>query len=518
MTEIDAQSLADQAVMLGLVERAQAREAMHDAADGSLDSAVRAFQRKGLLTSWQVERLKKGNPNGFFYGGCKVLFHLAEGTFARVYRGVKPDGMTPVAIKVLRQRFASDPASIERFNKEAEAGMKLRHPNIVEILEYGSEDRQYFMIMEYVEGANLRDFLKLRVRLNAADAMPLLLGMARGLKYSLDSGVTHRDIKGTNILVSNHGVAKLVDFGLATIETDDKAVSMNSQRTVDYSALERTCGSEKGDPRSDIYFLGCVFYQVLTGQLAMKEVESADMLAKMLRRSFHAIVPLGEHRHAPDTELSKIVEKMMRMDLKSRYQNMERVVADLEAFEQKLKAGTLGADKKIAEEDDFLSNLDEIFFRNPVQAAPVQTPAAPPVVETPAPVKPVEVKPVRKNLLCVESQAEIQDVFRKTLSQMGYRVILVGNADLAAERYQESPPDAVIFDVDGQGPEAIDALNDMHEKAAEDGHDLAALVILGPRQADLRSKLPTDERLVVLSKPLKMKDIQAVVEQLVPLH
>ena len=107
----------------------------------------------------------------------------------------------------------------------------------------------------------------------------------------------------------------------------------HGQRTVDYSALERTCGSPKGDPRSDIFFLGCVFYQMLTGQLAMSEVESKDPLAKMLKRSFGAIKPLSEQRHAPSEGLTRIIEKMMRMDLKARYQNMDEVVRDLEAHQ-----------------------------------------------------------------------------------------------------------------------------------------------------------------------------------------
>ena len=91
MPDLDAQSLADHAVMLGLVSRADARQAVAESEDGSIDGVSRSFLRKGLLTSWQLERLKKDDPSGFFYGGCKVLFHLAEGTFARVYRGVKVD-------------------------------------------------------------------------------------------------------------------------------------------------------------------------------------------------------------------------------------------------------------------------------------------------------------------------------------------------------------------------------------------------------------------------------------------
>ncbi len=188
------------------------------------------------------------------------------------------------------------------------------------------------MIMEYVEGMNLRDFMKLRSRIPSEQAVPLMLGMARGLQYSLERGVTHRDIKGTNILISNSGVAKLVDFGLATMQSDETKPGVKSQRTVDYSALERTCKSPKGDPRSDIYFLGCVFYQMVTGQLPMEESESKDMLRKMLKRSFGAIKPINDHRYAPDEELGRIIEKMMKIDLKARYQNMDDVVADLERY------------------------------------------------------------------------------------------------------------------------------------------------------------------------------------------
>lgn len=509
MPEFDAETLADHAVMFGLVNRDQASQARSDAENGSSEALLRAMLRKGLLTSWQIERLQKGDPAGFFYGGCKVLFHLAEGTFARVYRGIRVVGGHPVAIKVLRQRFVADPEAVRRFHQEAEAGMKLKHPNIVQILDFGEEDKRHFMIMEYVEGSNLRELLKIRTRISPEQALPMMKGLASGLKYSFEHGVTHRDIKGTNILISNGGVAKLVDFGLATIEGDAKKAPSLNQRTVDYSALERTCGSPKGDPRSDIFFLGCVFYQMLTGQLAMPEVESKDPLAKMLKRSFGAIRPLSEQRHAPDPELTRIVEKMMKMDLKARYQSMEEVLADLEAFDDSHKAQHAEADEN-APKDPFEEN--SIFSYLDGELAHLKDE----VNETPDPVTPaeeVEAKPAAplQQILCVETQPDIQDAFRKTLSKMGYRVILLTDSERAAERFRESPPDVVIFDVDGIGPDGIDHFLDMRDKAHEDGHDLAALVLLGPKQGALREQFPTEDRLVVLVKPVKMKDVQLAI-------
>ena len=122
-----------------------------------------------------------------------------------------------------------------------------------------------------------------------------------------------------------------------------------------------------------------------------------------------------------------------------------------------------------------------------------------------------------KSLLCVEVQPEIQEAFRKSLSKLGYRVWLVSDPERAAERYRESSPNAVIFDADGLGDEALDAFLDMHEKAHDDGRDLAAVVLLGPRQHYLASKLPKDDRLIVLTKPIKMKQVQDAVSELAPL-
>ena len=505
MHEIDAQTLLEQATLIGLISRDQAKAVRADAEDGSIEAVTRTLLRKDLLTAWQVEKFKKGDLSGFHFGGCKVLFHIAEGTFARVYRGRKMIGNQSVAIKVLRQRFVSDPAAIARFNQEAESGMRLIHPNIVQTYEYGEQDKKYFMIMEFVEGSNLRDFLRIRGRLTPQEALPLMIGLANGLMFSLDKGVTHRDLKASNILISSSGQAKLVDFGLATIEGEEKKMAAaHGQRTVDYSALERTCGSPKGDKRSDIFFLGCVFYQMITGVLPMPEVETNDPLKKMLKRGINTIKPLSDQRHAPDEALSRIIEKMMKVDLKARKQTMEQVVSDL---------------------DDYLGNLagpaaDSQPRR--MMPGPGTDQATAPVVdevdEVHGPESATSSETEAKRLLCVEAQAEVQDALRKYLTRMGYRVLLVSNPELAADRYRESPTEGVIFDADGLGPEALDAFLAMNTFAQENGNNITAIVLLGPRQHYLAKRFPSHERIVILPKPLKMKQIQDAIQRLVPLH
>jgi tRNA A-37 threonylcarbamoyl transferase component Bud32/CheY-like chemotaxis protein len=522
MPEIDLELLVDQLTLIGLISRDQYREARSEAEDGSPEALFRMLMRKGWLTSWQLERLKKGDPSGFFFGTYRALFHLAEGTFARVYRGMHNETGAPAAIKVLRNRYASISEAVMRFHKEAEAGMRLRHPNIVQVIDQGQQENRHFLIMEYVEGMNLREFLRLRVRLKDREGLPLLLGLAYGLQYSHEQGVTHRDLKATNILISNTGTAKLVDFGLATIEGDDSHHHVHSQRTVDYSALERTCGSPKGDPRSDIYFLGCVFYHLLTGQVPLEDSESKDPLKKMLKRSFGVIKPISEHRHAPAEPLARIIEKMMKMELKARYQNMNDVVSDLEDYQVTIDPSAADARAFANKYEALPAEEEEGEEEAADEAAPASSASDQLLTEEHGEVfEPGqhEVKALNvHSLLCVEAQAEIQDALRKNLARMGYRVMLVADAERAAERYQEAPTDAVIFDFDGLGPEAMTAFKDINEKAQEDGKPLVALVLLGPRQGAIKDSLPVEAETIVLSKPIKLKEVQDAITKLMPVN
>jgi CheY-like chemotaxis protein len=249
---------------------------------------------------------------------------------------------------------------------------------------------------------------------------------------------------------------------------------------------------------------------MLTGQLPMEEAESKDMLRKMLKRSFGAIKPITEHRYAPDEELSRIIGKMMKIDLKARYQSMDDVLADLERYQATLNA--IGQSDSEAPVADIDTALIDAFFKDTEESKPAEEDHAEKAASPPADAKAVPAKSV----LCVEAQTEIQDALRKQVSAMGYRVMLVSDAERGAEMYRDAPVDAVLFDTDGQGRESIDAFIDIHETAHEKGRELVALVLLGPRQDSLREKLPSDDRLIVLSKPIKMKQVQDALLQLLP--
>ena len=191
----------------------------------------------------------------------------------------------------------------------------------------------------------------------------------------------------------------------------------------------------------------------------------------------------------------------MKVDLKLRYQSFEEVHKDLDTYLGHLAAPTARVRRA------------EPVTRPEVRESDLRGRPRRTSSNAPCPTR-IE---GQKTVLCVEAQDEIREAFRRTLTKMGYRVLLVSSAELAAERYREGMPDAVVFDVDGLGPDALNSFLDMHEAAHEDGRDLAAIVLLGPRQHYLAKNLPTDDRLVVLPKPIKMKQVQDAIAELVPM-
>src|SRR5262249_2717447 len=218
MANLNVANLAQQAVQLGLLTETQVEEFrdLVEQSDGNPEPLLRALERKEYLTPWQSQKLLKGEVDGYFLGGYRLLYRIASGSFGRVFRADDPHTGTVVAIKVLRRRWSEERRTIDLFEREGKVGRSLQHPNIVSILAVARDipSQQYYIVMEFVEGGNLRDFMAIRKKLEPKEALRLLEDAAAGLAYAHSLGVTHRDIKPTNILISTQGTAKLVDFGL----------------------------------------------------------------------------------------------------------------------------------------------------------------------------------------------------------------------------------------------------------------------------------------------------------------
>ena len=196
-----------------------------------------------------------------------MVERIAAGGMGEVFRAHDAVLAREVAIKILHRSLAGDPAFVDRFRREARAAAGLAHPNIVAVYDWGAVDGVYYMVMEFVRGTSVRHLLNEQGKLEPAQAAEILRQTLLALGHAHHQGFVHRDMKPENLLVTNEGVVKVADFGLARAYADGRMTQAGAVTgTVQYLAPEQIRG-EPADPRSDLYSLGIVAYELLTGEL-----------------------------------------------------------------------------------------------------------------------------------------------------------------------------------------------------------------------------------------------------------
>src|SRR5579875_2947531 len=239
-----------------------------------------------------------------------------------------------VAIKLLAEHLADDPTFVSRFRREALAAARLVHPNIVQVFDFGFDENQgqHFIVMEHVNGRSCAELLRDRGRFELSDAVEVVAQACRGLDYAHRNGVVHRDVKPGNLLVSEDGVVKLADFGIARATDQSSITQVGSVLgTAAYLAPEQARGEEAG-PRSDIYSLGVVAYQLLSGRLPYEANSLSELALKQQRES---PVPLDELVPAVPRELADAVAVALSIDPEDR-------PADAVAMAESLRRGASG--------------------------------------------------------------------------------------------------------------------------------------------------------------------------------
>jgi CheY-like chemotaxis protein len=467
MENLDAAAFGKLILSLGLVSETQLLEAQVEAGDGNndLQELLRALERKRYLTPWQTDKVLKGHTDGFFLHGYRILYKIASGSFGRVFRAEDPRDGRVVAIKILRRRWSEDPKHIAQFLREGKVGLTLKHPNIVEVLTISQDEAsgQYYIIMEFVEGGNLREILAIRKKLGAAEALRYIEVAAAGLAHAYSKELTHRDIKLTNLLISTTGEAKLVDFGLAMLLASGKE---KMDRTVDYAGLERATNVKQGDTRSDIYFLGCVLYEALTGRSPLEMTR--DRYARMRKERFENVPPIRPEE-VDNPAVIGLVETMMSLSPTRRYQTPAQLLDAVKAVRREVEG----------------------------KGAARSNGAAGP-----------------RSVFVAEADDRLQEALRDKFRELGYRVFLAADPARALDRYRQQPYDALVVNVGTTGEDGLHIFHEVCTEAARRRVPVAAVVLLSEDQKGWVSRVGDAPGSAFLMLPVGFRKLHRTLEDL----
>lgn len=256
----------------------------------------------------------------------EILKILGEGGMANVYLAYDTILDRKVAVKVLRGDLANDEKFVRRFQREALAASSLSHPNIVEMYDVGEDDGSFYIVMEYVEGKNLKQLIKKRGALTVSEVIDIMHQLTDGLAHAHDLYIIHRDIKPQNILILDNGLVKITDFGIAMALNSSQLTQTNSiMGSVHYLPPEQAAG--KGSTiKSDVYSLGILMYELLTGKLPFKGENAVEIALKHMKDPIPGVIK--EMDNIPQS-IENIIIKATAKNPKNRYNDAREMYSDL---------------------------------------------------------------------------------------------------------------------------------------------------------------------------------------------
>ena len=262
---------------------------------------------------------------GMFIGDrYEVISHIGVGGMADVYKGKDHKLDRYVAIKVLKEEFRGDKGFVAKFRAEAQAAARLAHPNVVNVYDVGDEDGINYIIMELVEGITLKNYIERKGKLTVRETTSIAIQVAMGIEAAHNLNIVHRDIKPQNIIISREGKVKVTDFGIAKVASS-RTISSVTMGSVHYTSPEQARGGYS-DAKSDIYSLGIVMYEMITGRVPFDGETAVTVAVKHLQEE---MVP--PHVYAPEipVSLEEIILKCTQKSQERRYANVAELLKDL---------------------------------------------------------------------------------------------------------------------------------------------------------------------------------------------
>ena len=256
----------------------------------------------------------------------EIIRVIGEGGMANVYLANDTILNRKVAVKVLRGDLANDEKFVRRFQREALSASSLNHPNIVEMYDVGEDDGNFYIVMEYVDGKNLKQLIKRRTKLSLTEVVDIMKQLTDGISHAHDSFIIHRDIKPQNMLILDNGLVKITDFGIAVALNSTQLTQTNSvMGSVHYLPPEQAAG--KGATfKSDIYSLGIMMYELITGKLPFRGENAVEIALKQMKEPIPSI--REENNEIPQA-VENIVLKACAKNPKNRYDTAREMYNDL---------------------------------------------------------------------------------------------------------------------------------------------------------------------------------------------
>lgn len=293
---------------------------------------------------------------------------IGQGGMADVYLAYDDILKREVAVKILRSSLTGDPIYITRFHREARAAAALCHRNIVEIYDVGEEDDLYYIVMEYVRGQTLKELINKRGALHYVEAVDIMKQVVSATALAHSMGIVHRDLKPQNILVTDSGIVKIADFGIASIQSLSQVTQTDTiMGSLHYLAPEIARG-EKATPQSDIYALGVVFYELLRGDVPFNGESPVNIALKHMRDEIPSV---RAYNPAIPQSVENIIIKATAKNINNRYQCADDMLDDLDTCLERLDEEKLTFDQ--VNTDPTITASDSQFFTKTAPIDPETT-------------------------------------------------------------------------------------------------------------------------------------------------